>query len=113
MTIQLEQVNRLALLKTIEAMGGAQAVQQAQVIYRAIDTAMTEGYTLGLTEGQSNTKAAYDAGYSEGVKDARLDPAKADEALRKIDGTTAEAVKDAETLDGFYEGDSGDETKAQ
>jgi hypothetical protein len=100
--IQLEQVNRIALLKTIEVMGGAQAVQQAQVIYRAIDVAMTEGHALGLAAGQSNTKAAYDAGYSEGVKDARLDPAKADEALRKIDGTTEEAVEDAKTLDGAF-----------
>jgi hypothetical protein len=88
----VQEVNVLALRRSLEAVVGPDQTRVIEGVYQLIDRAMKDGYDLGFEDGQvdkdNQLDAAFDngfdEGYLEGVADARVRPATADKNVREI-----------------------------
>lgn len=104
----IENVNSYALGLAAELVVGREQAARIHAVYQFIDQAQNEAYQAGRAEGSAQTADAYDTGYLDGVKDARVNPERADKWVADI---VAEAAEHA--LNGEYDPsnvrDSGDE----
>jgi hypothetical protein len=131
----LQEVNVEALGRAAEALVGPQATAAIFAVYKLIDQAMFDGYTLGRIDAERNVEERLDAafdngfeegfaegyftteesisskwdeGYLEGVGDARARPAIADETVADIiSDLTQNAINGEFDIDNVT--DSGDE----
>jgi hypothetical protein len=88
----VQEVNVLALRRSLEAVVGPDQTRVIEGVYQLIDRAMKDGYDLGRSDAEQDQDnkldAAFDNGFDEGylagVGDARVRPEMADQTVREI-----------------------------
>jgi hypothetical protein len=98
------EVNSIALAQAAEAIVGQEKALEIVKLYKQLDQALFAGYELGVLKGQQDFQEAtasafdvgfeqgeehgqdqgYGSGYVDGVRDARANPAVADDTVSQI-----------------------------
>lgn len=112
----VQEVNVLALRRSLEAVVGDNQTRVIEGVYQLIDRAMKDGYDLGRADDEQGREFKLDAsfdngfdeGYLAGVGDARARPEMADQTVEEILAEKAQyAINGQFDLDLVR--DSGDE----